>query len=52
VGTVGPDYAGVLGLYLGNDSKGRTDDAYSEFVIAAIPRHEEEGIHTTIALLG
>ena len=52
VGTVGPDYAGVLGLHLeSNLREDGTGDAYSQFVIAAIPRQNDEGIHTTIALV-
>ena len=52
VGTVGPDYAGILGLHLeSNLRKDSTGDAYSQFVIAAIPRQNDEGIHTTIALV-
>lgn len=52
VGTVGPDYAGILGLHLeSNLREDSTGDAYSQFVIAAIPRQNDEGIHTTIALV-
>ena len=54
IGNMGLPYGGVFGLHIdmNNDvSENSTSDTFSQFVIAAMPRHYKDEIHTTIALV-